>query len=244
MLTSIHRKTLMGCRPRRPHLDALVAEATSGFTAPVVTWTIAGTSFTAQGDDLDVLDAEVGVRKIEAVTLEVAEAAEPGTPVVKVECGAVKGELRAIFLGLFVTSDASWHSRIHVQGDNQGNVEARAGRLEQILNKTRILRKYTEWIFLVQLALQTYLLWVSLTILTVNGDGTGGVVGKAVACTLFLFVPHMAAEAVLKFRARLTPPSPTGWWATFTSSPSTGAVLGVLGLIVAVVSVVLDAIRG
>ncbi|MFD5571339.1 hypothetical protein [Streptomyces cadmiisoli] len=48
----------------------------------------------------------------------------------------------------------------------------------------------------------------------------------------------------MAFKTRLATPSPTGWWSTLTSSPTTTAVCGVLVLRVAVLGIVLDAIRG
>ncbi|MBW8698221.1 hypothetical protein MBT84_01410 [Streptomyces sp. MBT84] len=244
MLISTYRKRVMGCRPRRRHLDMLAAEAIQDVTAPLASWTASGSTFTAQSDDLDALDALVRDRKIITLTLEVAEAAAPGTPVVKVEFGSFQKDLRGAFLGLFVTNEASWDTHVYLQGERSVDIEDKARRVVKILDKSRILNKHTDLLYVTQLGLQSWMLWSLIKIVPGHYNDDYEFVSAIFVATAFLMVPHALSHAVMAFKTRLAQPSPTGWWATFASSPSTGPVLGLLGLLVAVASVVLDSIRG
>ncbi|KOV53522.1 hypothetical protein ADL00_34280 [Streptomyces sp. AS58] len=112
------------------------------------------------------------------------------------------------------------------------------------MNQTRIFRKCTECLFFIQLLLQSWMLWTMVKVVPEYSEDDYDFGAAIFVSTIFLWGPYVLADAVMAFKTRLATPSPTGWWSTLTSSPTTTAVCGVLVLCVAVLGIVLDAIRG
>ncbi|MFD3530278.1 hypothetical protein [Streptomyces sp. NPDC058664] len=238
MLTWDLGERLVGCRPKRTHLDALQATASAGISSPVIKWTAWGKDFEAAHASLDDIATLVGQRPIKQLELQVSDATTPHSPVATVTFGDRRGRGRQFFLGVFMTYDRSWDTRLQVRHSTRTTAEDKLHQLALVLRRTQVLWKYTKLITLVSMLWQTAFLWMLLRwVGTWDFPSPADAVAFVLTAAVVLSIPHMAADVLLSFRVQVAP-APTGWWNQLVSNPNLntalGAVFGLLSLIVAV----------
>ncbi|WP_367838122.1 hypothetical protein [Streptomyces rochei] len=246
MLTETRSETLWGCRPKRAHLDALLTEATKGMSAPVVTWEAAGPQFVAVEQSLDDLSACVRDRKVTELRLTVAEAAAPDTPVVEVVFGDRDGTLRALFIVAFISSQNNWKTRIKVGDPVRSTAEDKLRDLISVLRRSQVLGKHTGKILGMSAIMQSYILWVLILAVIPKNSYDDLRLGISIGVgTAFVFFPHLGADSLLAFRARLSAPAAgTGTWRWAVTSPATANVIGFVALLVTAAGLAIEILKG
>ncbi|MFE3903836.1 hypothetical protein ACFXPY_26885 [Streptomyces sp. NPDC059153] len=247
MLIWTRSETLWGCRPKRAHLDALLTEATKGMNAPVVAWEAASPQFVAIEQSLDDLAASVGDRKVTALKLTVAETAAPDSPVVEVVFGDRDGTLRAFFVVAFLTLQNNWRTRVKVSDPvARSTAEDKLRDLIGVLRRTQVLGKQTGKILGLSALMQSYILWVLIVAVIPDNSTDDLKLGIAIGVgTAFIFFPHMGADSLLAFRARLSAPAPgTGIWSRAVISPAAANVIGFVALLITAAGLVIDILKG
>ncbi|MGY1583919.1 hypothetical protein [Streptomyces sp. MN13] len=246
MLTETQSETLWGCRPKRAHLDALLAEATKGMSSPVVTWEAASPQFVAVAQSLDDLSTSVRDRKVTELKLTVAEAAAPNSPVVEVLFGDRDGTLRAFFVVAFITSQSNWRTRVKVSDPVRSTAEDKLRDLIGVLRRSQVLGKHTGKILGLSALMQSYILWVLILAVIPENANDDLKLGLSIGVgTAFVFFPHLGADSLLAFRARLSAPAPgTGIWSWAVTSPAAANVIGFVALLITAAGLVIDILKG
>jgi hypothetical protein len=257
MLTWVGEFLVRGCRPARRHLDELLTEAIRGVSSPVVRWEAIGPGYVAEETHLADLATTVDDRVVQQLTLTVASGSQPDRPVVEVVFGSDDVTLQFFFLGIFATWGKDRGTRVKVWDANRAHGEDRAVRIEKVLHRTRPLRGLTKLLFWAQYAMQTYVLWNLLFVTgpklvaqaAEDGKVAEALIAGAGASFVMLGGLHMAVDVLTVFRVKLKAPAQgAGFLSSLVGTPTAAAltqtVVGVLALILAVVAIVVDLVKG
>nr|WSW64563.1 hypothetical protein OG513_39170 [Streptomyces sp. NBC_00998] len=254
MLTWSRQKKLAGCHLKRTHLEDLHDKATAGYAVPIVTsWEGAGwvgeapskgDNYRVKAGSLAELEVEVGNKTLAALRLTVCLTSAPNEPRVEVAMGDLdnpQGIVWASFIGFLWVNDSRWFTRLRVSDPDIAAARDRADELEKVLKRSQGVRRLAGgWPRLIHVAAQTLLLWFFINYVGLDQEGDRYFFGGIFLGVATLSGWQAFADSLARTRVRVAP-TPVLWWQNLTTNPglsgAIGALVGILGLIVALISV-------